>query len=196
MVAEVSVCTPTIWYVRILRRNIHTFLRNNISHGVILKINMIQSMRQRLQSLFSYGRFELTLPNRDAMPPHLGKRLLFLSVPFPVAYNLGGPEVDISLRHTKITTPLMSMPEASVDKNHSTVLSQHQIRMSRQPGMIEPVSEPTSEQKLPHQQLRLGVLTSNRRHAAMPLFLRQRVHNQDLDFAEVSSIRICRFNFM
>lgn len=54
-------------------------------------------------------------------------------------------------------TSFMSVPETAVYENDCPILSEHQIRMYWKARMIQSVSEPTTEQKLPYQQFRLRI---------------------------------------
>ena len=62
------------------------------------------------------------------------------------------------------------MPEASIHQNAGTILSEHNIRFSRQSWMIEPIPESSSPQELPDKNLRFGILASDCRHIIVALF--------------------------
>ena len=64
----------------------------------------------------------------------------------------------------------MSMPEASIHQNAGTILSEHNIRFSWQPWMIEPIPESPSPQELPDKNLRFGILALDCRHVIVALF--------------------------
>ena len=72
------------------------------------------------------------------------------------------------------------MPEASVDEDARTVFAHYDIRPSGQTWMVQPVAETTAEQELPDRNLRLGVFSPYRSHAAVALFLSHLVHNSGL----------------
>ena len=69
----------------------------------------------------------------------------------------------------------MSVPKATVYKNHSPVFAQDQVWMTRQTGMVEPIAEATAEKELTNQHLRLRVSSFYRGHAAMALLFGQYV---------------------
>lgn len=58
----------------------------------------------------------------------------------------------------------MSMPEASIYKDHGAVFRQHEIRPSRQLPVVQAISEPCSEQAFPYQNLRPCILPPDRCH--------------------------------
>lgn len=60
----------------------------------------------------------------------------------------------------------MTMPEAAIDEDHCTVLWQHDVRLSRQFPIMEPIAEATGMNPAPDQHLRFGVSPPDRRHVA------------------------------
>ena len=70
----------------------------------------------------------------------------------------------------------MAMPETTVYKDASTILSQNQVRMSRQPLVVKPVPESPFPQSTPHNHLRLRVLRPNCRHIGWSSFCWEFVH--------------------
>ena len=60
---------------------------------------MVQRKGYRLQRFFPFRRTQLTLPHRDAVPPHLSQLPLHLLVAFLIPYNLRHPELPIRLRN-------------------------------------------------------------------------------------------------
>lgn len=143
----------------------------------VLKKYMVQCVSQRLKRLGAHLGLQLTLPHRDAMPPHFREPVLLFLVTLPVALYLVLPEINICLGQTEIPAILMTMPETSVHKNNSPVFSQYNIGMTGQTGMVEPVAEATAEKEFPHQQFRLRILSAYCSHIAMALFFGQLIHN-------------------
>jgi len=64
----------------------------------------------------------------------------------------------------------MSVPEASVHKNTGTIFPQHDVRLARQPGVIEPIPESPTPQKFPDKNLRFGIPAPYCRHIVVALF--------------------------
>lgn len=58
------------------------------------------------------------------------------------------------------------MPEAAVHKDHGTVLWQHDVRLSRQFSIMEPIAKATGMKPAPDQHFRFGVSPPDRRHVA------------------------------
>ena len=76
----------------------------------------------------------------------------------------------------------MSVPETSVHKNDCLIFSQNDIGMTWQSWMMQPITKSETEQELPYQHLRFGVLAFYRRHATMSLFFRQFIcHRQFIE---------------
>ena len=102
---------------------------------MILQVDMVQGIGERFQRLFPFLWLQLTLPYRDAVPPHGCQPLLVLYIPFLVPANLVHPELPVRLRNLtafrigkNVFTPLalwrgvggeapMSMPEAPVHED-------------------------------------------------------------------------------
>ena len=151
-------------------------------------------MLQRRQRMVAHGRLQFTLPHRDAVPPHPCQFLLRLPVPLYVSCYLLYPISPVchrnltTFRILNIVNPLviqrevsgkayiMPMPEASIHEYARPVLPQHQVRMSRQPLMIQPIPESPAPQPPAHNHLRFSVLRPYRRHILMPLFFGEFIH--------------------
>ena len=146
------------------------------SYAMVVKVYTVESECQGLQGLCSYSRLQLTFPHRDAMPSHWCKSLLFSQVTSLIAFYLCIPKICVSLWQHVILAVLVPMPETTVDKDYRTILAQHNIWMTRQTRVVQPIAKPSAEQVLPHQNLRLGTLTSYRWHTTMALLLGQFVH--------------------
>ena len=146
-------------------------------HAMVLQKDAMEGQCQRLQGLLPHSRFQLALPNGDAMPTHGSKLALLFDVALPVALNLVFPERGIGLGDNKISASWMPMPKASVDKDDRTIFAQHDVRMPGQPRMIEPIAKPSAKQEFPHHHLWFGVPPMYRSHAMMPLFFGHFVHS-------------------
>ncbi len=155
-----------------------TFFFNGLimPYPPVIKVYAVKRTFQRLQSMLTYFGLKLTLPNGNAVPPHGCQLTLFLQIALTVSFNFTTPELHIGLRKNIIPTPLVSVPEASVHKNHSLVFAQYNIWMPGKPRMVYPVSESATKQELPYNQFGLGILPFYRRHAMMPLFLCKFIH--------------------
>ena len=137
---------------------------------MIFQEDMVQRKGQRLQGLLPDSRLQFTFPDNDGMPSHFSQPMQHLMVPFPVPPDFILPELGIRFRHHIIPAPFMSMPEAPIHQNAGTILSEHNIRFSRQPWMIEPIPESPSPQELPYKNLRFGILALDCRHVVVALF--------------------------
>ena len=71
----------------------------------------------------------------------------------------------------------MSMPEAPIHEDASPIFPQHQVRMSRQSPMVQPIAETPTPQPPPHNHFRLRILRFDSRHILVPLLGREVVHN-------------------
>lgn len=140
---------------------------------MIVQENTVERVNQAFQSRLPTVFFQLALPYRNPVPAHLREFQLHFDVSPTVSVNLRFPEVNIRPRHYKRFAALMSMPETSVYENAGSIFPQHNIWFSRQPRMIEPVSETIVPQVFTHDNLRLGILSMNRCHAMMSLFWSQ-----------------------
>ena len=154
-----------------LRRHCRLFFRQFISPDMmIFQEDMVEGKGKRLQGFLPDSRFQFAFPYHDSMPSHFCQPMQHLMVPLPVSPDLILPELSIRFRHHIILASFMSMPEASIHQNAGTILSEHNIRFSRQPWMIETISESPSPQELPDKNLRFGILASDCRHIMVALF--------------------------
>lgn len=138
---------------------------------------MVQRKGERLQRLFPYRRLQFTFPYHDGMPSHFSQPVQHLMVPLPVPPYLLHPEPGVRFRHHIIFAPLMSVPEASVHKNTGAIFPQHDVRLARQPRMIEPIPESPTPQKFPDKNLRFGIPAPYCRHIVVALFYGQTVRH-------------------
>ena len=73
---------------------------------------------------------------------------------------------------------VMSMPEATIHEDAGAVFPQYQVRMPRQPFVVQPVSESPFPQPMSHDHFRLRVLRTNSRHVFVSLFFSQMVRHR------------------
>ena len=71
----------------------------------------------------------------------------------------------------------MAMPKTTIHENSSSIFSQHQVRMTRQARMIQPITESPGKEVFPHQHLGFCVPTSDGSHATMTLLFSHSVHS-------------------
>ena len=140
---------------------------------------MVQRKSERSQSFFSLVWLQFTLPHCDTVPAHLSQLLLFLYIPFLIAFDLLFPKVCIRLRHPEVLATIMSMPKATVDEYACTVFAQHNIWMARQARIIQPISESLPPQIFAHKYLWLRVRGTNRSHIFVSLLLGKNIHKQE-----------------
>ena len=83
----------------------------------------------------------------------------------------------ISLHHfSSLKSHHTPAPEAAVHKNDRPILPEYKIRMSGKPWIIQPIPEPTTDQKLPYQQFRFRIPPFYRRHTTVSLFFCKFIH--------------------
>lgn len=70
----------------------------------------------------------------------------------------------------------MSVPETAIYKDDRTILAHHDVWMSRQSRMVQPVPEPMSKEIPPNQYLRFGILAVYGCHTMAALFFAHLVH--------------------
>ena len=185
----------------ILRRTLHPCL--------VLQPYMVQREGYRVQRLLTLRWLQLTFPYRDAMPSHLRQLSQLLPVPFLIPPYLRHPKLPICLRdlttlrtlnHIILLTSdifhpwqchMVPVPEAPIHKDASPVFPQHQIRMPRQPPVVQTIPESPLPQPPPHNHLRLRVLRPNRRHIRVPLLWRELIHTLMHKFFPCSKPRAC-----
>ena len=104
------------------------------------------------------------------MPTHSCELALFLFITFLIPSNFLLPKVDVSLRQAEVFAILMTMPKTAVHKDDRAVFTQHQIWVTGQTWMVEPIAEAPTKKEFPHQYFRLGVPSTYCSHVAMALF--------------------------
>lgn len=112
---------------------------------------------------------QFALPDRDDGPGERVEHLGALQVSFNIPRHLRLPEFHVRLRHNVFRASLMSVPEASIDKDDCPVLWQYEIGRAGQPAVIQPVSITPMPQLVPHNLFWVRVLGTDAGHAVMPL---------------------------
>ena len=119
---------------------------------------MVESEGKRFQGLFPDGRFQFAFPYHDRVPAHFSQFVHYLKIPLLIAQNLILPELGVRFRHNVVFASFMSVPEAANHKDDRTILAHHDVWMSRQSRMVQPVTEPMSKEIPPNQYLWFGIL--------------------------------------
>lgn len=128
--------------------------------AMVIEKNAVERKSQRLQCPFPYSRLQLAFPYCDAMPSHRGKLALVFYVTITVAFNLRFPEFSVALWNHIISASFVSMPEAAVHEDARPVFAKHDVRMTRETWMVQPIAKPSAEQEFPYHDFWFGVLTT------------------------------------
>ena len=147
-----------------------------VAYGVVGEVDAVEGLGEGVESLLAAVGLELTFPYGDAVPSHCGYLALFVDVALFVAVDFLLPEVGVCLGHLEVWAVVVSMPEATVDKDDSAVFAQHDVGMTGESGMVEAIAEAAGKEILAHQYLRARSLALYCRHAAMALLLGHLVH--------------------
>ena len=83
---------------------------------------------------------QLALPYHQDAPAQPRQLALLDEIPFPVAIELGAPELDARLRRARKRTARMTMPEATVHEDDLPPAREDEIRSARQLPPVEPIS--------------------------------------------------------
>lgn len=108
--------------------------------------------------------FQFALPDNEYSPTLSDEGGDILFIAGSVFFYLFAPERGIGLGQNKKRTPLMPMPETTVDEYHTLVFWKDNVRAACQTPVIGPISEPFFEQEAPDEQFNLGILASNGSH--------------------------------
>ena len=84
---------------------------------------MVDGVSKSPQCLFPHLGLQLTLPHRDAVPPHICQLPLLFLIPFLIPLDFLLPEVRIRLRHPEVFATIMSMPKAAIDEYACAILT-------------------------------------------------------------------------
>ena len=101
---------------------------------------------------------------------------MFVDVALFVASDFLFPEVGVGLGHLEVWTVIVSMPEATVDKDDSAVFAQYDVGMAGESGMVEAIAETTGKEILAYKYLGACSLALYSSHAAVALLLCHLVH--------------------
>lgn len=101
---------------------------------------------------------------------------MFVDVALFVASDFLFPEVGVGLGHLEVWTVIVSMPEATVDKDDSAVFAQYDVGMAWKSGMVEAIAEATGKEILAHKYLGACSLALYSSHASVALLLCHLVH--------------------
>jgi hypothetical protein len=114
----------------------------------------------------------LTVPNGHYIPARIREASDIPAVALNVALSFPTPKRGAGRRHNPSVSTVMTMPEAPMNKDDRTILSQHDVGISWQRSLVdaEPVTEPM--QRRPDAEFRLGILTTDRRHVTPSLLPR------------------------
>ena len=104
------------------------------------------------------------------MPAEVAQLDAFFDIALFVAFYFLFPERGVALGHYKITATLVAVPEAAVDEDDGAVLAQYYVGGAGQVLDIYAVAVAMGMQVTAHNQLGLGVLALDARHALVPLF--------------------------
>ena len=104
------------------------------------------------------------------MPAEEAELDAFLYVALFVAFYFLLPELAIALWHYKVFAAFVTVPEAAVDEDDCLVLAQYYVGGAGQALDVYAVAVAVGMQIATHNQLGLGVLALDARHALVPLF--------------------------
>ena len=104
------------------------------------------------------------------MPAEVAQLDAFFDIALFVAFYFLFPERGVALGHYKVLASFVPVPEAAVDEDDGAVLAQHYVGGAGQALDIYAVAVAMGVQVTAHDQLGLGVLALDARHALVPLF--------------------------
>ena len=105
------------------------------------------------------------------MPTEVAQLDAFVDIALFVALYFLFPEWGVALGHYKVLATFVPVPEAAVDEDDGAVLAQHYVGGAGQALDIYAVAVAVGMQVTAHNQLGLGVLALDARHAPVSLFL-------------------------
>jgi hypothetical protein len=112
----------------------------------------------------------LAFPNYDYPPTLVFEFSLHPGVARHVAFELGQPKFWSRLWRRGNAAATMSVPEAAVDENRSSVPGQHDIGATGQSLAMQPEAQAPPMKRLSNHHLRSSVLTSKALHERAGLF--------------------------
>ena len=105
------------------------------------------------------------------MPAEVAQLDAFFDIALFVAFYFLFPEWGVALGHYKVFAALVAVPEAAVDEDDCLVLAQYNVWGAGQALDIYAVAVAMGMEVTAHNQLGLGVLALDARHALVSLFL-------------------------
>lgn len=121
---------------------------------------------------------QLTFPNDNYRPIPCFKLSPDFLVSLLIPRNLLDPKLGVRLGDGVFLTAFVSVPEASVNEHHRTMLRKYEIGGTRQPFVVLPVSESPSPQLMSQLHFRLGRRGTDSGHVAMTLVWSEDVGHQ------------------
>lgn len=115
-----------------------------------------------------------TLPDDQRTPSLTDDSCERVAITLAIAVDLGCPEFRPGRRQTE-QGAIMSVPEAAMDEDHGAMNGKHEIRLSGQPLVVEPVAQAKRMQTAPDDHLRPGIGSADARHAQPALRGRERI---------------------
>ena len=103
------------------------------------------------------------------MPAEVAQLDAFFDVALFVAFYFLLPELAIALGHYKVFAAFVTVPETAVDEDDGAVFAQYYVGGAGQALDIYAVAVAVGMQIATHNQLGLGVLALDARHAPVPL---------------------------
>ena len=104
------------------------------------------------------------------MPSEAAQLYALFNIPMAVSFYFVFPEWSVAFGHYKISAFFVSVPEATVDEDDGAVFAQHYVGGAGQALDIYAVAVAVGMQVVAHNQLGLGILSLDARHALVPLF--------------------------
>ena len=120
------------------------------------------------------GRAQFALPDADHAPAEEAELDVGAVVAGDVEIDFLSPKVDVGRWQTEVLAPLVAMPKATIDEDHSLVLGQHYVGMTIE-IVFDTKAQTLGEQKLAHHHLGLGVSALHGSHASAALLRCHRV---------------------
>ena len=118
-----------------------------------------------------------TLPNSKNFPTCLPKLCYIPPVSLHILSEFFNPEVSSSLGSSSIRAVLMSVPEATMNKDNSIELRQHNIRTSRKTFLMEPKTKTIAMKEASNQNFWFSIFTMDSTHVPASLLFCERINH-------------------
>ena len=102
-------------------------------------VSLIQELAQPKLEVGSISGFRLALPNCEDTPAGSVQREFVGGIALNVAGNLGPPVCSVRFRLSRAPNTVMSMPEATVDKDNLTSRAKDKVWLAGEVLAVEPV---------------------------------------------------------